>query len=81
MGGYAKEHWAYPEESPPVALDPLRRQGHALARYALESLSTKVMATNYRMLLPDAELLQRKLESTRRLLESRAAIGGKPRKQ
>ena len=40
-------------------------KGHALARYALEGLPTKVMAANYRMVLPDAELLQQKLESTR----------------
>jgi hypothetical protein len=33
------------------------------------------------MQLPDAELLQRELENTRRLLESRAAIGGKPPKR
>ena len=33
-------------------------KGHALARYALEGLPTKVMAANYRMVLPDAELLQ-----------------------
>jgi hypothetical protein len=49
---YAKEHWAYPDENPPVGLDPLRRQGHALARYALEGLPTKVMAANYRLCCP-----------------------------
>lgn len=78
---YAKEHWAYPEENPPVGLILCADKGHALARYALEGLPTKVMATNYRMLLPDAELLQRELENTQRLLESRATIGGKPRTQ
>jgi hypothetical protein len=31
------------------------------------------MAANYRTVLPDAELLQKELETTRRLLESRAA--------
>jgi predicted nuclease of restriction endonuclease-like (RecB) superfamily len=78
---YAKEHWAYPDENPPVGLILCADKGHALARYALEGLPTKVMAANYRMLLPDAELLQRELENTRRLLESRAAIGGKPHEQ
>lgn len=76
---YAKEHWAYPDENPPVGLILCADKGHALARYALEGLPTKVMAANYRMLLPDAELLQRELENTRRLLESRTAIGRKPR--
>ena len=71
---YAKEHWAYPDENPPVGLILCADKGHALARYALEGLPTKVMAANYRTVLPDAELLQKELEATRRLLESRAVI-------
>ena len=67
---YAKEHWAYPEENPPVGLILCADKGHALARYALEGLPSKVMAANYRTVLPDAELLQKELETTRRLLES-----------
>lgn len=70
---YAKEHWAYPDENPPVGLILCADKGHALARYALEGLPTKVMAANYRTVLPDAELLQKELETTRRLLESRVA--------
>ncbi|QTD44090.1 PDDEXK nuclease domain-containing protein [Ottowia testudinis] len=68
---YAKEHWAYPDENPPVGLILCADKGHALARYALEGLPSKVMAANYRTVLPDAELLQKELETTRRLLESR----------
>ena len=68
---YAKEHWAYPDENPPVGLILCADKGHALARYALEGLPTKVMAANYRSVLPDADLLQKELYTTRRLLESR----------
>lgn len=68
---YAKEHWAYPNENPPVGLILCADKGHALGRYALDGLPTKVMAANYRTVLPDAELLQKELENTRRLLESR----------
>ncbi|EMB2839703.1 MULTISPECIES: PDDEXK nuclease domain-containing protein [Pseudomonadota] len=78
---YAKEHWAYPDENPPVGLILCADKGHALARYALDGLPTKVMAANYRTVLPDAELLQKELENTRRLLESRGALSfkdGKP---
>ena len=78
---YAKEHWAYAGENPPVGLILCAEKGHALARYALDGLPTKVMAANYRTVLPDAELLQNELENTRRLLESRASLllkGGKP---
>ena len=71
---YAKEHWAYPDENPPVGLILCADKGHAMARYALEGLPNKVMAANYRTVLPDAEVLQRELESTRLLLESRGTI-------
>lgn len=71
---YAKEHWAYPDENPPVGLILCADKSHSLARYALDGLPTKVMAANYRTVLPDAELLQRELENTRRLLESRGAL-------
>jgi predicted nuclease of restriction endonuclease-like (RecB) superfamily len=70
---YAKEHWAYPDENPPVGLILCADKGHALARYALEGLPSKVMAANYRTVLPDAELLQKELDATRRLLESRTS--------
>lgn len=78
---YAKEHWTFGDENPPVGLILCADKGHALARYALEGLPNKVMAANYRMVLPDAEVLQKELENTRRLLESRRAILPKPRKR
>ena len=71
---YAKRHWLFPDENPPVGLILCADKGHALARYALEGLPSKVMAANYRMVLPDAELLQKELETTRRLIESRGRI-------
>lgn len=78
---YAKEHWTFPDENPPVGLILCANKGQALARYALEGLTSKVMAANYRMVLPDAELLQKELENTRRLLESGAVIPPKNRKR
>jgi len=78
---YAKEHWAYPDENPPVGLVLCADKGQALVRYALDGLPNKVMAANYRTVLPDTDVLQRELENTRRLLESRGALpssGDKP---
>lgn len=66
---YAKAHWAYTDENPPVGLILCADKGQALARYALEGLPTKVMAANYRTVLPDAEVLQKELENARRLIE------------
>lgn len=61
----------YQAGNPPVGLILCADKGHVLAWHALESSPTKVMAANYRMVLPDAELLQQELETTQRLLESR----------
>lgn len=78
---YAKEHWTLADENPPVGLILCADKGHALARYALEGLPSKVMAANYRMVLPDAEVLQKELENTRRLIESQATTApSKPRR-
>ena len=67
---YAKENWTLPDENPPVGLILCADKGHALARYALDGLPNKIMAANYRTVLPDAELLQKELENTRLQLES-----------
>lgn len=71
---YAKENWTLPDENPPVGLILCADKGHALARYALDGLPNKIMAANYKTVLPDAEVLQKELEKTRLMLESRGAM-------
>lgn len=71
---YAKKNWTLPDENPPVGLILCADKGHALARYALDGLPNKIMAANYKTVLPDAEVLQKELEKTRLLLESRGAV-------
>jgi predicted nuclease of restriction endonuclease-like (RecB) superfamily len=68
---YAKEHWTLEGENPPVGLILCADKGHALARYALDGLPNKIMAANYKTVLPDADLLQQELNKTRKMLESR----------
>ena len=70
---YAKENWTLPDENPPVGLILCADKGHALARYALDGLPNKIMAANYKTVLPDAEVLQKEFEKTRLLLELRAS--------
>jgi predicted nuclease of restriction endonuclease-like (RecB) superfamily len=70
---YAKENWTLPDENPPVGLILCADKGHALARYALDGLPNKIMAANYKTVLPDAEVLQKELEKTRLMLELRGA--------
>lgn len=67
---YAKEHWTLEGENPPVGLILCADKGHALARYALDGLPNKIMAANYKTVLPDAAILQKELEKTRLMLES-----------
>ncbi|PHV10975.1 PDDEXK nuclease domain-containing protein [Chitinimonas sp. BJB300] len=78
---YAKENWTLPDENPPVGLILCADKGHALARYALDGLPNKIMAANYKTVLPDAEVLQKELEKTRLMLELRGAVRNKGNSQ
>lgn len=69
--GYAREHWMQPQENPPVGLILCAQKNSALAKYALEGLPNKVMAAEYRTVLPDEKLIAGELERTRKMLESR----------
>jgi predicted nuclease of restriction endonuclease-like (RecB) superfamily len=70
---YARANWTLPDENPPVGLILCADKGHAMAKYALEGLPNKIMAANYKTVLPDAELLEKELQKTRLMLESRKA--------
>ena len=69
---YAREHWARENENPPVGLILCSEKDEALARYALEGLSNKVMAAEYRIALPDETVLAAELDRTRQAMEQRA---------
>jgi hypothetical protein len=73
---YAREHWMRADENPPVGLILCAAKGAEEARYALDNLSNKVLAAEYRTVLPDAQRLAKELERTRRILEMRRAGGG-----
>jgi predicted nuclease of restriction endonuclease-like (RecB) superfamily len=60
-GNYAKEKWTTSDETPPVRLILCADKGHALARYALDRLPNKIMATHYKTVLPDTELCKNNL--------------------
>ena len=63
---YARQHWAKPGENPPVGLIICATKGVAEAHYALEGLPNKVLAAEYRTVLPDEKLLAKELVRTRR---------------
>ncbi len=68
---YAREHWTLPGESPPVGLILCAEKDHAVAKYSLDGLPNKVLASVYRMVLPTERLLVEEIERTRRRLETR----------
>ncbi len=62
---YTREHWVREGENPPVGLILCAQKNEAVARYALEGLPNKVMASEYRTVLPDERALAAEIERTR----------------
>lgn len=69
---YAREHWMRDDENPPVGLILCSEKDEAIAQYALEGLANNVMAAQYRVTLPNEDLLAEELDRTRRTLELHA---------
>ncbi len=67
---YARDHWTLPGENPPVGLILCAERDHAVAKYALEGLSNKVLAAEYRTTLPREGTLAKEIEKTRRRLDA-----------
>ncbi len=67
---YAREHWTYPDENPPVGLILCNRKNEAVAHYALEGLSN-ILAAEYQTTLPDEQVLVAELARTRQAIENR----------
>ena len=70
---YAREQWMQEGENPPVGLILTLEKDDALARYALDGLNNKVLAREYRLVLPDEKLLAKQLEETRKDWDARKA--------
>src|SRR5208337_5219884 len=49
---YARKHWTNEGENPPVGLILCSQPNDALAQYALEGLRNKVLAREYKLMLP-----------------------------
>jgi len=68
---YAREHWTHPDENPPVGLILCAEKSRSLAHYALEGLPNKVLAAEYKTVLPDEKTLVAEINKTRKALETR----------
>lgn len=67
---YAREHWVVKGENPPIGLILCAEKDHAVARYALEGLPNKVLAAEYRTVLPDEATLAAELRKGQAALAS-----------
>jgi predicted nuclease of restriction endonuclease-like (RecB) superfamily len=68
---YAREHWTNPDENPPVGLILCSQKDSAVVKYALEGLPNKVMASEYKLALPDEKLLAAEIDKAREFIEKR----------
>ncbi|MGI8670251.1 MAG: PDDEXK nuclease domain-containing protein [Aridibacter sp.] len=69
--GYAAEHWCEDGENPPIGLILCSEKNDALAHYTLENLPNKVLAKEYKTVLPDEKILVEEIEKTRKMLSDR----------
>ena len=66
---YAKEHWVHEGDNPPVGVILCAQKDEAIAHYALEGLANKVLAREYRTVLPSEKLLAHEIEKARKELQ------------
>lgn len=71
---YAKEHWTHADENPPVGLILCAKKNAAMARYALGGLPNKILASEYKMKLPNIHELERELKRTRHALDNQLRL-------
>lgn len=66
---YARSHWTNSGENPPVGLILCTRKDEAVARYALDGITNSVLASEYKLLLPDVKQLQAAIAKARKQLD------------
>lgn len=76
---YARANWMREGENPPVGLILCSEKGVTEAHYALEGLPNKVLAAEYRTVLPREEQIAKELAATTHMLKMRKPTGGKGR--
>ena len=70
---YAREHWMVEGENPPVGLILCAERDSAVAHDTLENLPNKVLAAEYRTVLPKEPVLVAEIEKTIHAIETRRA--------
>ena len=68
---YAREHWTMDGENPPVGLILCAHRDEDVARYALAGLDNTILPAEYRIALPDEEILVAEINRARKMLRNR----------
>lgn len=68
--GYADEHWREAGENPPVGLILCDENNNALAHYTLDNLPNKILAKEYKMILPDEKILAAEIKQAKRAISA-----------
>ncbi len=71
---YAKENWTNEDENPPVGLILCAEKDSAVVKYSLEGLPNKVLAAEYKLKLPDEQLLINELNKTRKMIAGKQKV-------
>lgn len=71
---YANEHWRIENENPSIGLILCAEKDEALAHYTLENLPNKVLAKEYKTVLPNEKILVEEIEKTRKMLDRRKFV-------
>ena len=69
---YAAEHWTNEDENPPVGIILCAKKDDAVAHYSLDGLPNQVMASEYRLALPDEKVLVEELKRAQQAVENRS---------
>lgn len=77
---YAREHWTHKDENPPVGLILCARKNETVAKYALEGMPNKILAAQYKTVLPQEKKLVAELEKTAKFLERKTSKKVKSKK-
>ena len=71
---FARQHWTNEDENPPVGLILCADTNEALARYALDGATSKILAARYQTTLPSPEELERELAVTQHAFQRHIAL-------
>jgi hypothetical protein len=65
---HAREHWALPDENPPLRLILCSEKNEAVAHYALGNLHNEVLSSQSKLALPGEKELAQEIAETRKAL-------------